>query len=319
MNFSEKSPSKWASFASHQRSSRQEVQARPEPAPKKSWRSRFRSPVYKTNTNNGTTDLPPPYTTTPISPQTLPHHQHQHQPAPPTAADQESAYSFLNSFDTIFLVDDSTSMKGPNWTQAANAIAAIAPICTSHDPDGIDIYFLNQPAASNAHYNITTPGQVHEIFTSVTPRGATPIGKRLNDILKPYMARVDRMHAAQAQAQTGAIDDDRFYVRPVNIIVITDGVFTDDAESVIMGVARKLDLVDAIAWQVGIQFFQVGEDESARLYLQELDDFLGGRCREGLRDIVDTVSWGNGGLCGDGILKTVLGAVNKRLDRRVLQ
>jgi hypothetical protein len=208
-------------------------------------------------------------------------------------------------------------MRGQNWTSAANAIAAIAPICTAYDPDGIDIYFLNQPPTSNAYHNITTPSQVHEIFTSVTPRGATPVGKRLNDILKPYMARVERMHAGQKNRSNGVDAESRFYVRPVNIIVITDGVFTDDAESVIMGVARKLDSVDAIAWQVGIQFFQVGDDESARLYLQELDDFLGGR-QDGMRDIVDTVSWGQGGLCGEGILKAVLGAVNKRLDRRTL-
>jgi hypothetical protein len=204
-------------------------------------------------------------------------------------------------------------MKGSNWTSAANAIAAIAPICTAHDPDGIDIYFLNQPASSNAHHNITTPSQVHEIFQRAQPRGATPIGKRLNDILRPYMARVERMHTAQKHGDNGEL-----YVRPVNIIVITDGVFTDDAESVIVGIARKLDSIDAIAWQVGIQFFQVGRDESARLYLQELDDFLGGRCRDGLRDIVDTVSWKERGLSGEGILKTVLGAVNKRLDRKVL-
>ncbi|OQD85030.1 hypothetical protein PENANT_c011G02545 [Penicillium antarcticum] len=255
MNVFEKSPSMWASFASHQRSSRPATQSRPEPAPKKSWRLRFKSPVYTANTNpnNGTIDLPPPYTATPISPRTT-RHQNHNQP------DQESPYSFLSTFDTVFLVDDSSSMKGQNWKSAANAIAAIAPICTSHDPDGIDIYFLNQPAASNAHYNITTPSQVHEIFTRVTPRGVTPVGKRLNDILKPYMARVERMQAAQAR-NGGSDIDDRFYVRPVNIIVITDGVFTDDAESVIMGVARKLDLIDAIAWQVGIQFFQVGDDE----------------------------------------------------------
>ncbi|KAJ6078554.1 hypothetical protein N7467_008307 [Penicillium canescens] len=313
MNLSEKSPSKWASFASHQRSSGQETQVRAEPAPKKSWRSRFRGPVTfnpnsNSNSNNETTDLPPPYSANPISPRTL--HQHQSTNTP---TDPESAYTFLNTFDTIFLVDDSTSMKGTNWTSAANAIAAIAPICTAHDPDGIDIYFLNQPASSNAHHNITTPSQVHEIFQSAQPRGATPIGKRLNDILRPYVARVERMHTAQKHGDNGEL-----YVRPVNIIVITDGVFTDDAESVIVGVARKLDLIDAIAWQVGIQFFQVGRDESARLYLQELDDFLGGRCRDGLRDIVDTVSWKERGLSGEGILKTVLGAVNKRLDRRVL-
>ena len=109
-------------------------------------------------------------------------------------------------------------------------------------------------------------------------------------------------------------------LKPLNIIVITDGVPTDDPESVIVSVAKKLDRYDAPPWQVGIQFFQVGNERGAAEALQEMDDGLssmGG----GMRDIVDTVPWrsqnGNGaGLNADGILKVVLGAVNRRLDRK---
>jgi hypothetical protein len=110
-------------------------------------------------------------------------------------------------------------------------------------------------------------------------------------------------------------------IKPLNIIVITDGVFTDDAESVIVSVARQLDHpnVQAAPWQVGIQFFQVGDDELAREYLQNLDDELvKRRSYDGIRDIVDTVPWrGDRGkvLNADGILKCVLGAVNKKYDK----
>ena len=56
----------------------------------------------------------------------------------------------------------------------------------------------------------------------------------------------------------------------------------------------------------------------------ELDDELSNLVDGGIRDIVDTVTWTGGtasseggvGLTGDGILKAVLGAVVKRLDRR---
>lgn len=107
--------------------------------------------------------------------------------------------------------------------------------------------------------------------------------------------------------------------KPVNIIVLTDGAPSDDVESPIIWMAKKLDRCDAPAWQVGIQFFQVGNEEDARTHLKMLDDglraFTGD---EQLRDMVDTVAYqgDNGGsLTATGVLKVVLGAVNRRLDR----
>lgn len=65
----------------------------------------------------------------------------------------------------------------------------------------------------------------------------------------------------------------------------------------------------------GIQFFQVGNEPGAAQHLATLDDeieTIGGGCR----DIVDTVPYADGySLTAEGILKTLLGAVNKRLDR----
>jgi hypothetical protein len=53
--------------------------------------------------------------------------------------------------------------------------------------------------------------------------------------------------------------------------------------------------VQAAPWQVGIQFFQVGDDEQARQNLQKLDnELVKRRSYGGIRDIVDTVPW-----CGD--------------------
>ncbi|KAJ5883371.1 uncharacterized protein N7473_010257 [Penicillium subrubescens] len=249
-------------------------------------------------------------------------------PRPSTESDSDSRYSFLKDFDTIFLVDDSSSMSGPRWAEAEKAISAIAPICTQNDADGIDIYFLNHRRASTAsttgvYSNITTAEDVREIFHSVHPRGSTPVGRRLLQILTPYLHRVQAMQAARTA--DGYLSNPALYVKPVNIITITDGEFTDDAESVIVQVARVLDSAGsgALPWQVGIQFFQIGEDERVRRYLQELDDDLGKWCRdEKVRDIVDTVPWrGRSGevLDAEGILKCVLGAINKKYDRRVVQ
>jgi hypothetical protein len=107
--------------------------------------------------------------------------------------------------------------------------------------------------------------------------------------------------------------------KPVNVIVITDGCPTDDPESIIVHYAKKLDQIEAPPYQVGIQFFQVGKENGAAKALKDLDDNL---TDLGIRDMVDTATWSstssdnNKTLTADGILKVVLGAVVRRLDRK---
>lgn len=195
-------------------------------------------------------------------------------------------------------------MAGRSWRETGIALERITPLCTAHDADGIDIYFLNHPDSSY-YKNVTTPSTVTEIFTSVRPMGGTPTGQRLNQIIRPYLQKYE------ANPET---------TKPMNIIVITDGEPSDDVESPIINAAKKLDKFDAPAWQLGIQFFQVGKEPGAKEHLKQLDDELAAISgEEDLRDIVDTVPYsGNEGaqLTADGILKVVLGAVNRRLDRK---
>ncbi|KAK4207453.1 collagen alpha-5 chain [Rhypophila decipiens] len=230
----------------------------------------------------------------------------------------EDPYAFLSTFDTMFLIDDSGSMAGSSWREVKEALRAITPICTAHDADGIDVFFLNSknPAHSDGagFPNVRGPEQVEALFNRVRPHGGTPTGTRLNQILKPYLREYERKIA-----MTG--DPDNSGVNPVNMIVITDGVPTDDPESVIVSIAKKLDKLEAPPYQVGIQFFQVGKEPGAAEALKELDDNLAEQ-HDGIRDIVDTVTWNKreggagGSLSADAILKVVLGAVVKRLDRR---
>ena len=203
----------------------------------------------------------------------------------------DDPYTFLCSFDTIFLVDDSGSMAGSRWKETADALETITPICTAHDVDGIDIYFLNHPD-SGFHHNVTSAGTVREIFQTVRPGGGTPTGQRLNQILKPYLRGYEKHPDT---------------TKPINIICITDGEPSDDVESPLIAAAKKLDKLDAPAWQIGVQFFQVGRDEEAKRHLKQLDDELAEIAGDDdLRDIVDTVPFtGAEGthLSGDGILK----------------
>ncbi|EXF84727.1 hypothetical protein CFIO01_07468 [Colletotrichum fioriniae PJ7] len=229
----------------------------------------------------------------------------------------EDPYAFLSSFDTIFVIDDSGSMSGRSWPEVQGVIRNIAPICTAHDEDGVDLYFLNHKTqaggspregkAAGGYYGIRRADTVEGIFTSVRPRGCTPTGQRLLAILKPYLQLLETKK------------NDIESVKPINLIVITDGAPSDDVEATILYAAKKLDKLDAPMHQVGVQFFQVGNEPGAREALRELDDDLVGRCDGDLRDMVDTVTWENGirgVLTADNILKVVLGAVVRRLDRR---
>ncbi|KAK3344680.1 hypothetical protein B0H65DRAFT_182458 [Neurospora tetraspora] len=223
--------------------------------------------------------------------------------------DEDDPYAFLSIFDTVFLIDDSGSMIGQRWSEARDAIAAIAPVCVAHDKDGIDIHFLNH---SRSYTNITSAAKVNQIFNSVRPSGRTLTGQRIWDILGPYLKTYTRGYG------NSSWDPEKTGVKPVNLIVITDGDPQDDPESRIKQVIKELERVNAPPYQVGIQFFQVGDDPKARAALAELDDELGG---EKSRDMVDTVTWDDGDttarqLEGEKLLKVVLGSVVKRLDRR---
>ncbi|KAL9087394.1 MAG: hypothetical protein Q9165_006691 [Trypethelium subeluteriae] len=253
----------------------------------------FSSDRHSAFVTPSTTEAPPSYAAATTS-----------SPAAPAAAGDDDPYSFLTSFDTTLVVDDSGSMAGSRWNETSRALETITPICTSHDADGIDIFFLNHP--DNQYYhNVTSSATVREIFSQVRPGGSTPTGQRLNSILRNYLRKYE------SNPNT---------TKPLNVIVITDGEPSDDVESPIISAAKKLDKLDAPAWQVGIQFFQVGRDAEATKHLKQLDDDLAEISGDmDLRDVVDTTCYkgeSGGELTGEGVLKVVLGSVNRRLDRK---
>lgn len=188
------------------------------------------SPTYRAPTNPmdsknpfqdpSTSGLPPPYSAVA-------------GPSAPTSssapANGDDPYDFLRTFDTIFLIDDSGSMAGGRWEETQAAISAIAPVCTKYDADGIDIYFLNH---KHAYHNVQTARRVDEIFSRIKPSGGTPTGQRLHKILKEYL-----------DTYTEA-------TKPLNLICITDGEASDDDAAPLIQAAKKLDKLDAPAWQV---------------------------------------------------------------------
>ncbi|GAW14856.1 hypothetical protein ANO14919_042610 [Xylariales sp. No.14919] len=312
------------------------------------------------------TDPPPAYTLTKAegSSQSTPDSPAQKAPprvlslysrlrGPASTTTEADKFRFLAEFDTVFLIDDSSSMswndRGSStlrsgelsrWEQTRNAIEQIVPICMQYDQDGVDIYFLNDPyhmnffddphenepgwsraaikeegKASHAYVGISDPSDVRTVFNSRRPMLNTPTGKRLGEIMETY---VNCYEAREARRETPP--------KPLNIIVITDGEASDkDAlRDNLIKQAERLDALCAPYHQLGVQFFQVGKDEWAARHLRELDDGLG-KYRKGkeLRDMVDCVTHeqlagenNRSQLTADIILKIVLGAVNRHLDNQ---
>jgi hypothetical protein len=53
----------------------------------------------------------------------------------------------LKRYDMVLLVDDSGSMAGGRWRDTRMSLMEVAEQAAEHDTDGIDVYFINNPAA----------------------------------------------------------------------------------------------------------------------------------------------------------------------------
>ncbi|KAH6914685.1 hypothetical protein BKA70DRAFT_1180175 [Coprinopsis sp. MPI-PUGE-AT-0042] len=214
----------------------------------------------------------------------------------------------LREYDTIFLVDDSSSMSSDapsgqmRWTEACNALADFAEVAIRHDDDGIDIHFINQTISG---LGVKGTDNVRELFR-YGPCGATDIGARLKTLLPPgYMVELEA-----ASKEIGP------WPKRLSYIIITDGEATDPEvlRSWLMDLAQKLYDLRAPQAQIGFQFIQVGDDEQASRFLDELDGDGGFKIAT---DIVDTVKF-HPGQRFDALLlaKSLMGGINRRLDHK---
>lgn len=193
-------------------------------------------------------------------------------------------------------------MDGSHWDQTIKALKTFTTIAARYDTNGIDIHFLNHN--SQDVYNITDASVITPLFSSITPSGITPTGRCLDEILRDYIDEYAEYKRDPANNPP---------VKPLNIVVLTDGEPSDDPESVIVDAARQLDRLNAPLHQVGIQFLQIGDEPGAEEALKELDDALQGI--HGIRDMVDTTKF-QGEVEGEVVLKALLGGVNRRWDRK---
>ena len=205
---------------------------------------------------------------------------------------KENEYSLLRDYDTVFLVDDSRSMKdGGRWQTVQKILARSTDITTKYDQDGIDIHFFNNRRASKD--KITDPQEARNIIQSVVPDdGRTPTLQRLSEHLRGYMRRFRENL------------DDMHYPK-YNLIILTDGepdpsFEYDDEKSdeedakrntavnrkirkAIVKIGLELHELDAPEGQVGVMFCQIGSDAEVAKFFKYLDDDL--RNKYDVRDV----------------------------------
>ncbi|KAI5448987.1 hypothetical protein NCC49_005720 [Naganishia albida] len=254
---------------------------------------------------------------------TLPHPMKHAAPAFGNAAGTLPDLSILARYDTLLLIDDSGSMAGARWTHLRQALmdvvqrivgaqesaaASMAGNAAGGGADGVQIAFLNSAVEG---FNLTTPSSVEKLFNKVKPTNGTPTGAALRRILEPYMTQLEHVQPLKSQGERIPVGED---VKPMNVIVLTDGAATDDPESVIVSIASRLDQGGFPLDQVGIQFLQIGNEAEAREALQVLDDAI--KERHEVRDIVDTVVYDGQAVSAEQIIKVLLGGIQKHLDGR---
>lgn len=208
------------------------------------------------------------------------HHRISQLPAP--AVDDsgfgEDKFNILESYDTVFLVDDSPSMAGERWELVKIILDYATAVATTYDRDGIDIHFFNNRTANRD--KIKDREVAAEIHKNIVLRGNTPIRDQLSRHLNDYLRKF--------------LKADELNFNRYNLIILTDGEPDpewEDADDVsdredakihsaayrlirktIVSIARKLNDAGAERNQVGIQFCQIGNDEGAQRFFKYLDN-----------------------------------------------
>jgi len=178
---------------------------------------------------------------------------------------------YLENYKVIFIIDDSGSMSGGRWKQVQASFTEIGHEAMQYDADGIEICFINSPVRRES---VKSQDEILNVYNQVQPGGGTPTGAKLEAVLTRI---IDKLEDAVDTPAYGLI-------KPMDIIVLTDGVPTDYPAPVLQEAARKLDEGLHHPNAVGIQFVQIGNEEGADTALQDL-------CNGPVRSMVDTVPY----------------------------
>ena len=214
-----------------------------------------------------------------------------------TEEDDNGPLSRLSMFDTVFIVDDTRSMtlgatigsKRPTrWKLLEKSMEAVVNDACQYDSDGVDVYFLKNTTVlrevKDGHKILDSLAEIKLTFKQPITCGPTYMQETLERVISPRISAYRNFHHAQ-----NACDASVQKPKPLNLIFITDGAAVDEeeVEQYIRRVAGELDRLEAPSSFIGIQFVQIGDDQSATEFLERLDNQL-----EGLYQVRD-VSFGS--------------------------
>ena len=166
------------------------------------------------------------------------------------------------------MIDDAESMR-PYWQTVKNLVGTLAYIVKDCDPDGIELYYT---ISSDKLIKSTKSSVLIDSLNSTTPSGISDIGIRLSSILNQYKAKLHRTYGAGTSRTSFSRKD----IRPLNLYVLTDGVWQPecDAEAPIKELVKKLLELGMDKKKVGIQFISFGDDHLGLRRLDHLDSKL---------------------------------------------
>jgi hypothetical protein len=182
----------------------------------------------------------------------------------------------LDEWDVVFVVDDTGTMKlsaegsptklppkdftgKTRWKLVCEALEYLADVTAQQNNDGIDVYFLLN---KNLNKRKVKDGQsvLNQLQrVDLKKKGGTLFEPTLTPILHEYLEKLRKAPNSED-------------VRPLNIIVLTDGDAQDKkaTNKLIRKTESKLDLLEVRENQLGIQFVQVGEDKVAAAWLKNV-------------------------------------------------
>jgi Mg-chelatase subunit ChlD len=185
-------------------------------------------------------------------------------PEPRFSGKEENPLSGLRRFDTVFLIDDSSTMAGAKWALVRAILDRATKIATKYDENGVDIQFLNDENHNRTH--ITSSAFIMQTLTSVTPSGSTPLGAQLQRHLRAYLIYFKEQERKRPNS-----------ARPRNLIILTDGIPDEPKATIkktIVKMAKALDKENAVDEQLGIQFCVIGNEPGVAEFYSSLDNDL---------------------------------------------
>ncbi|GAA6024040.1 hypothetical protein JCM10207_004498 [Rhodosporidiobolus poonsookiae] len=169
----------------------------------------------------------------------------------------------LALFDVILYCDDSGSMQfeegGSRIDDLKLIIQRVAYAASLFDDDGIEVRFMNSRVEGNG---IKTDADVMQLVNNVRFSGLTPLGTALDQkVLQPLILQPARQNALK---------------KPVVVIAVTDGVPGGEDRNTLVRVlvqaSRELARTRYGADTLSVQLAQVGNDQKARQFLEEIDE-----------------------------------------------